>query len=419
MGGSMGLRGFPWARPVRESTRSVPLPGPCPFAHNLPVGRFRISFTKKTPRGRGAARGVMALWPPGAGNSCQGSGLEQPELLGQRGLELLALDDVVEEAVLHDELGGLEALGQVSADGLAHHARPGEADQRARLGDVQVAQHGVGGRDAARGRVGQQRDERQLRVGQQAQLGRGLGHLHEREGRLHHPCPARFRDDQQRVALFDAVVDGPADLLAHHRAHRAADEGEVHGRHHQRKPRDLAMRRDDRVLQARLLLRRFQAVGVFLRVHELQRVGRLQVRVQLLVLVVIEQDAQVVLRRDAVVVAALHANREVVMVVRHGRYLLALGTLEPQAFLDVLLVLGIGVDAFLVALEPQHIVLFLVCAANIANPPQTCSAWPRTAPHYRKKRISYPAVRLVEKPCRARAKTCLASCFVMPIVMGA
>ena len=47
------------------------------------------------------------------------------------------------------------SLGQLLADGLLDHPRAGEADQRAGLGDVDVAQHGEGGGDAAGGRVGQ------------------------------------------------------------------------------------------------------------------------------------------------------------------------------------------------------------------------------------------------------------------------
>src|SRR5699024_11614960 len=42
------------------------------------------------------------------------------------------------------------------ADGLLDHARAGKADQCAGLGDVDVAEHRIGGGDAAGGRIGQQ-----------------------------------------------------------------------------------------------------------------------------------------------------------------------------------------------------------------------------------------------------------------------
>jgi len=44
--------------------------------------------------------------------------------------------------VFEKELGALEAFGKLLADGLFDDARSGEADQRAGLGDIQVAQHG-------------------------------------------------------------------------------------------------------------------------------------------------------------------------------------------------------------------------------------------------------------------------------------
>ena len=51
--------------------------------------------------------------------------------------------------------GALEAFRQLLADGLLDDARAGEADQRAGLGDLDVAQHGVGRGDAAGGRIGE------------------------------------------------------------------------------------------------------------------------------------------------------------------------------------------------------------------------------------------------------------------------
>ena len=55
-------------------------------------------------------------------------------------LRFLRSHDHVDHAVLEQELGRLEAVRQVAADGLLDHPRPGEADQGARLGDVDVAE---------------------------------------------------------------------------------------------------------------------------------------------------------------------------------------------------------------------------------------------------------------------------------------
>ena len=76
-------------------------------------------------------------------------------------LHFQARHHVVQHAVLEQKFAALEALGQFLADGLLDDARAGEADQRARFGDVQIAQHGVAGGDAARGGVGEHADVRQ------------------------------------------------------------------------------------------------------------------------------------------------------------------------------------------------------------------------------------------------------------------
>ena len=49
------------------------------------------------------------------------------------------MDHGVEKSVLQQKFGALEARGQLLPDGLLDHARAGEADQRAGLGDIQIA----------------------------------------------------------------------------------------------------------------------------------------------------------------------------------------------------------------------------------------------------------------------------------------
>jgi hypothetical protein len=77
------------------------------------------------------------------------------------------------------ELGALEALGQLHAHGVLDHARAGKADQGLGLGDHDVAHEGKAGRHAAHGRVGQHADVGQALLGQAGQGGIGLGHLHQ------------------------------------------------------------------------------------------------------------------------------------------------------------------------------------------------------------------------------------------------
>jgi hypothetical protein len=60
--------------------------------------------------------------------------------------------------VFEEELGALEAFGELLADGLFDDAGAGEADERAGFGDVEVAEHGEAGGDAAGGGVGEDAD---------------------------------------------------------------------------------------------------------------------------------------------------------------------------------------------------------------------------------------------------------------------
>ena len=90
-------------------------------------------------------------------------------------------------------------------------------------------------------------------------------------------------------ALVDSSFDGPGNRLANHRAHAAADEGVFHHARNDGAAHQLALRIDDRVFQPRILLRLFQARGVRLQVHELERVGRSYVAVEGLILVIVDE----------------------------------------------------------------------------------------------------------------------------------
>src|SRR5882724_7711296 len=78
-----------------------------------------------------------------------GSGQEQIEGIADEGFQFLAMDDGVEKTMLEQELGALESFGKLLANGLLDDAGAGEADERAGLRDVEVAEHGEAGGDAA------------------------------------------------------------------------------------------------------------------------------------------------------------------------------------------------------------------------------------------------------------------------------
>src|SRR5690606_33145029 len=82
-------------------------------------------------------------------------------------LELGARDDVVEHPVIEQELGALKPFGELLADGLLDDAWAGEADERARLGEVHVAEEREARRHAAGGGVPQHRDEGHVRLAEQ------------------------------------------------------------------------------------------------------------------------------------------------------------------------------------------------------------------------------------------------------------
>ena len=89
---------------------------------------------------------------------------EEPRQARDGRLQVVAMHHHVDHAVILQVLGALEAVGQLLADGLLDHPRPGKADQRAGLGEMHVAEHGVGRRDAAGRRIGEHDDIGQFRA---------------------------------------------------------------------------------------------------------------------------------------------------------------------------------------------------------------------------------------------------------------
>ena len=78
-------------------------------------------------------------------------------------------------------------------------------------------------------------------------------------------------------------VHGARNRLAHHRAHRSADEGVLHGAQHHCVRPQLAHRVQDRVVQAGLFLRLAQPLLVGLHIGKVQRIGRAQTAVHQLI----------------------------------------------------------------------------------------------------------------------------------------
>src|SRR5438552_2585156 len=173
---------------------------------------------------------------------------EEREDAAESLLELAPVDDEVDLTVLEQELRALEPFGQGLADRLGDHARPGEADQRARLGEDDVAEHREARRDATRRRIGQHRDVRQPALAETFEGRGGLGHLHEREDPFLHAGAARRGDDDDRQVLVDGELDRARELLTHDRPHTAAEESELEHAQHARQAADPRHSRDDRLV---------------------------------------------------------------------------------------------------------------------------------------------------------------------------
>ena len=147
--------------------------------------------------------------------------------------EVFSIDDEIEETVFEYELGALETSWQVFAYCFADDPRAGEAYKGLWFGYVEVAQHGEGGCDAARGRVGEQGNVGHTSFGKQGKLGTCLGHLHEREASFHHAGAARAGYDEERFAIGAGTVYSSSYFFAHDRAHGATDEVEIHTGYYQ------------------------------------------------------------------------------------------------------------------------------------------------------------------------------------------
>ena len=155
------------------------------------------------------------------------------------------------------------------------------------------------------------------------------------------------------VRVLGRALDRPRNRLAHHRAHAAADERILHHAGHHGPSHQLAVRVDDGVVQARIRLRLLQPRRIRLQVDELQRIGRGDVPVERLVLVVVEQLRQPGAGVDPEVLVALRTDVHVLFQILLPDDLPAVLTLHPQPFgADFFLARSVQLTGF--AFKPSH-----------------------------------------------------------------
>jgi len=254
--------------------------------------------------------------------------------------------------VLEEELGALEAFGELLANGLLDDAGAGEADEGAGFGDVEVAEHGEAGGDAASGGVSHEGDVGDLFVVHFGEANGDLGELHEAGDAFHHAGAAGGRDDDEWDAGFERAIDGAGDGFAYNGTHRAADEAVLHDGEDNVLAVHLADGVDDGVVEAGFLLGLREAKFVGLEVGKLERVGGGEVEIDELVAGVEEVfDAGAGVELE--VAAAVHADLQVGFEIGLPERFAALATLDPKAF-GADFVVGGGLNLVRFALEPGH-----------------------------------------------------------------
>ena len=298
-----------------------------------------------------ACRAVIGL----AAEGNVGAGRKQAAQARQRIAQLVAVDDHIDHAVGQEVFGLLEALGQLLADGLLDDAGAGEADQRPWLGDLHVAQHGVGGGDAAGGGIRQHDDVGQARF---AQLLHGNGrarHLHEREDALLHARATGGRKQDEGRALLHRAHHAGDDGLARRHAERARHEAEVLGGSDDVDVVELALADEDCIVELGFVLGRLEAVGVALAVAELERILRHLGDGNLGILAAVEQERQPLLRVDAHVIVGARDDELVGLEILVEDHLPRLGALHPEVLRQLALggeqVADLGTDD---VVDPVH-----------------------------------------------------------------
>src|SRR5258707_258589 len=96
------------------------------------------------------------------------------------------MNDHVHHSVLAQILRALEAFRQLLTNSLLNHTWTRKADQRARLRDLHIAQHGVGCSHATGGWIGEHHDVGLAGLAQHLHRNRRARQLHEREDTLLH-----------------------------------------------------------------------------------------------------------------------------------------------------------------------------------------------------------------------------------------
>ena len=229
--------------------------------------------------------------------------------------------------MLQQIFGALKAFGQLFADGLLDHPLAGKADQRVRLGNLDVAQHRIAGGHAAGGGIGEHHDIGQAGFLELLDAHGGARHLHQAQDAFLHARAAGRGEHDERALGRERRLHARQEGLTHAHAHGAAHEGEILHAHNGALGVDTAIGNQHGILLASLRPGGLQPVHITLLVLELQRVlGHARGAEQ--AVVAVEQLGKAGLRADAIMMLAAWADTVIVLPflgVNHGAAILALG----------------------------------------------------------------------------------------------
>src|SRR6185503_148534 len=243
-----------------------------------------------------------------------------------------AIENHVDGALLEQELGALEALGQRLARRLLDDARARETDQRAGLRNIDVAEQRETRRGAARRRIRHHGHVRQLRRRELRERRARLRHLQQRVQPFLHARAAARREADERAVVLDAIRDGTHEPLADDRTHRARDEPELEGGRDDWHALQRAGHDDERVALVGVALHLVQPLAITLRVFEAQRIERLQVRRELIARLGVETHLEALARADPQVVAAFRADVQIAVELRAIQLCGAAQAFDPEPF---------------------------------------------------------------------------------------
>ena len=173
------------------------------------------------------------------------------------------MHDHIDHAVRQQILRALEPVGQLLSDRLLNNARTGETNQCARFRNVNITEHRVRRRDAARRRVGQNDDVGQAIFAQALHRNRHTRHLHQRQDTFLHASAARRRKKNERRFEIDGAQHASNQRFARRHAQRSGHETEILHCGDNLPALKRALSNDNGVVEFRRGLGVFQTIRIF------------------------------------------------------------------------------------------------------------------------------------------------------------